>query len=44
MYDMSLSNLFRIRKIKEYDTNFSTKDFAVQAQEIFVEAHNALTQ
>ncbi|KAM4750025.1 large ribosomal subunit protein mL45 isoform 1-T1 [Anableps anableps] len=32
-----------IRKIKEHDSQFSTKTFAEQAQEIFVEAHNALT-
>lgn len=32
-----------IRKIKEHDPEFSTKSFAEKAQEIFVEAHNALT-
>uniref|UniRef100_A0ACB8EUT2 39S ribosomal protein L45, mitochondrial n=1 Tax=Sphaerodactylus townsendi TaxID=933632 RepID=A0ACB8EUT2_9SAUR len=32
-----------IRKIKDYDPNFSTKTFAVTAQEIFIEAHNSLT-
>lgn len=35
---------FRIRKIKEHDSLFSTKTFAEQAQEIFIEAHRALTQ
>ncbi|KAI3353530.1 hypothetical protein L3Q82_020048 [Scortum barcoo] len=33
-----------IRKIKEHDSQFATKDFAAQAQEIFIEAHDALTQ
>ncbi|KAL2086904.1 hypothetical protein ACEWY4_017963 [Coilia grayii] len=32
-----------IRKIKEYDPDFTSKDFAVRAQEIFIEAHDALT-
>ncbi|XP_063054813.1 39S ribosomal protein L45, mitochondrial [Engraulis encrasicolus] len=32
-----------IRKIKEHDTEFTSKDFAVKAQEIFIEAHEALT-
>lgn len=36
--------LYSIRKIKEYDSDFSTKTFAERAQEIFIEAHNALTQ
>ncbi|XP_074544984.1 large ribosomal subunit protein mL45 [Halichoeres trimaculatus] len=31
-----------IRKIKEYDSEFTTKGFAEKAQEIFIEAHNAL--
>lgn len=34
----------RIRKIKDHDSEFSTKDFAEQAQEIFIEAHNCLTK
>lgn len=34
----------RIRKIKEHDSEFSTKDFAERAQEIFIEAHNSLTK
>ncbi|XP_028827038.1 large ribosomal subunit protein mL45 [Denticeps clupeoides] len=33
-----------IRKIKEHDPEFVTKDFAARAQEIFIEAHAALTQ
>ncbi|CDQ70893.1 unnamed protein product [Oncorhynchus mykiss] len=33
-----------IRKIKEHDAEFTTKAFPVKAQEIFVDAHNALTQ
>ncbi|XP_047433761.1 39S ribosomal protein L45, mitochondrial [Mugil cephalus] len=40
----SAASQLAIRKIKEHDATFSTKDFAVQAQEIFIEAHNALTQ
>lgn len=31
-----------IRKIKEHDSEFTTKSFAEKAQEIFIEAHNAL--
>lgn len=31
-----------IRKIKEHDSEFTTKGFAEKAQEIFIEAHNAL--
>uniref|UniRef100_A0A8C7D0B4 Mitochondrial ribosomal protein L45 n=1 Tax=Oncorhynchus kisutch TaxID=8019 RepID=A0A8C7D0B4_ONCKI len=33
----------RIRKIKEHDAEFTTKAFPVKAQEIFIDAHNALT-
>ncbi|XP_034043837.1 39S ribosomal protein L45, mitochondrial [Thalassophryne amazonica] len=33
-----------IRKIKQYDPLFKTKEFAHQAQEMFIEAHNALSQ
>ncbi|XP_028267611.1 large ribosomal subunit protein mL45 [Parambassis ranga] len=40
----SAASQLAIRKIKEYDSVFTTKDFAVRAQEIFLEAHNALTQ
>ncbi|XP_042329404.1 39S ribosomal protein L45, mitochondrial [Sceloporus undulatus] len=32
-----------IRKIKDYDPDFSTKTFAEKAQDIFIEAHNNLT-
>ncbi|XP_047220863.1 39S ribosomal protein L45, mitochondrial isoform X2 [Girardinichthys multiradiatus] len=39
----SATSQLAIRKIKEHDSEFSTKTFAEQAQEIFVEAHNALT-
>ncbi|XP_022623391.1 39S ribosomal protein L45, mitochondrial isoform X2 [Seriola dumerili] len=40
----SAGSQLAIRKIKEHDSLFSTKDFAERAQEIFIEAHNALTQ
>ncbi|XP_070712705.1 large ribosomal subunit protein mL45 [Pempheris klunzingeri] len=40
----SAASQLAIRKIKEYDSLFTTKDFAEQAQEIFIEAHNALAQ
>ncbi|XP_008416901.1 large ribosomal subunit protein mL45 [Poecilia reticulata] len=39
----SAASQLAIRKIKEHDSQFSTKTFAEQAQEIFVEAHNSLT-
>ncbi|KAM9856725.1 large ribosomal subunit protein mL45 [Aulostomus maculatus] len=39
----SASSQLAIRKIKEYDSQFTTKDFAKKAQEIFIEAHNFLT-
>ncbi|KFQ22201.1 hypothetical protein N331_05793, partial [Merops nubicus] len=32
-----------LRKIKDHDPNFSTKTFPEKAQEIFIEAHNCLT-
>uniref|UniRef100_A0A8C7CVJ2 Mitochondrial ribosomal protein L45 n=1 Tax=Oncorhynchus kisutch TaxID=8019 RepID=A0A8C7CVJ2_ONCKI len=35
--------LCAIRKIKEHDAEFTTKAFPVKAQEIFIDAHNALT-
>ncbi|XP_061535704.1 39S ribosomal protein L45, mitochondrial [Phycodurus eques] len=38
----SASSQLAVRKIKEFDSAFSSKDFAEQAQEIFIEAHNAL--
>ncbi|KAF7646356.1 hypothetical protein LDENG_00188900 [Lucifuga dentata] len=40
----SAASQLAIRKIKEQDSQFSTKDFAERAQEIFIEAHSALTQ
>uniref|UniRef100_A0A3P9JRH4 Large ribosomal subunit protein mL45 n=1 Tax=Oryzias latipes TaxID=8090 RepID=A0A3P9JRH4_ORYLA len=40
----SAASQLAIRKIKEHDSLFSTKTFAEQAQEIFIEAHRALTQ
>lgn len=36
--------LSRMRKIKDHDPEFSSKEFAVRAQEIFIQAHLALTQ
>ncbi|XP_028316981.1 large ribosomal subunit protein mL45 [Gouania willdenowi] len=39
----SASSQLAIRKIKEHDSTFTTKSFAEQAQEIFIEAHSALT-
>ncbi|XP_049576879.1 large ribosomal subunit protein mL45 [Syngnathus scovelli] len=38
----SASSQLAIRKIKEFDSEFSSKDFAERAQEIFTEAHNVL--
>ncbi|CDQ66478.1 unnamed protein product [Oncorhynchus mykiss] len=38
-----LASQLAIRKIKEHDAEFTTKVFPVKAQEIFVDAHNALT-
>ncbi|XP_061583323.1 39S ribosomal protein L45, mitochondrial [Cololabis saira] len=40
----SAASQLAIRKIKEHDSVFSTKTFAEQAQEIFVDAHNSLAQ
>ncbi|KAM4611908.1 large ribosomal subunit protein mL45 [Polymixia lowei] len=40
----SAASQLAIRKIKEHDPHFTTKEFPEQAQEIFIEAHNALTQ
>ncbi|XP_041839876.1 39S ribosomal protein L45, mitochondrial [Melanotaenia boesemani] len=40
----STASQLAIRKIKEHDSEFTTKTFAEKAQEIFIEAHNALTQ
>ncbi|KAM9818962.1 39S ribosomal protein L45, mitochondrial isoform X2 [Syngnathus typhle] len=38
----SASSQLAIRKIKEFDSGFSSKDFAERALEIFTEAHNVL--
>ncbi|XP_029016319.1 39S ribosomal protein L45, mitochondrial [Betta splendens] len=40
----SAASQLAFRKIKEHDSEFSTKNFAERAQEIFTEAHYALTQ
>ncbi|XP_017572113.1 39S ribosomal protein L45, mitochondrial [Pygocentrus nattereri] len=40
----SAASQLAIRKIKDHDSEFSSKEFAVRAQEIFIEAHLALTQ
>ncbi|XP_035516817.1 39S ribosomal protein L45, mitochondrial [Morone saxatilis] len=40
----SAASQLAIRKIKEHDSEFTTKDFAERAQEIFIEAHNSLSQ
>ncbi|XP_068607595.1 large ribosomal subunit protein mL45 isoform X2 [Brachionichthys hirsutus] len=40
----SAASQLAIRKIKANDSWFTTKDFAENAQEIFIEAHNCLAQ
>ncbi|KAK3533515.1 hypothetical protein QTP70_023330 [Hemibagrus guttatus] len=40
----SAASQLAIRKIKDHDPEFSTKEFAMRAQEIFIQAHLALTQ
>ncbi|XP_023680837.1 large ribosomal subunit protein mL45 [Paramormyrops kingsleyae] len=40
----SAASHLAIRKIKEHDPQFNTKDFPNKALEIFIEAHSALTQ
>ncbi|KAM3842511.1 large ribosomal subunit protein mL45 [Diretmus argenteus] len=40
----SAASKLAIRKIKEYDSEFTTKQFPEFAQDIFVGAHSALTQ
>uniref|UniRef100_A0A8C4NSS9 Large ribosomal subunit protein mL45 n=1 Tax=Dicentrarchus labrax TaxID=13489 RepID=A0A8C4NSS9_DICLA len=40
----SAASQLAIRKIKDHDSEFTTKDFAERAQEIFIEAHNFLSQ
>ncbi|KAG7492906.1 hypothetical protein MATL_G00021000 [Megalops atlanticus] len=39
----SAASQLAIRKIKEHDPSFNTKDFPAQALQIFIEAHAALT-
>ncbi|XP_074834923.1 large ribosomal subunit protein mL45 [Carettochelys insculpta] len=39
----SIASQLGIRKIREYDPNFSTWTFPQKAQEIFIEAHSCLT-
>ncbi|KAJ8251275.1 hypothetical protein GJAV_G00219330 [Gymnothorax javanicus] len=39
----SAASQLAIRKIKEHDPDFNTKDFPARAQEIFIQAHGALT-
>ncbi|XP_054254786.1 39S ribosomal protein L45, mitochondrial [Indicator indicator] len=39
----SAASQLALRKIKDHDPDFSTKTFPEQAQEIFIEAHNCLT-
>ncbi|KAG8014536.1 39S ribosomal protein L45 [Nibea albiflora] len=38
----SAASQLAIRKIKDHDSHFTSKNFAEQAQEIFIEAHNCL--
>uniref|UniRef100_A0A1A8JWH2 Large ribosomal subunit protein mL45 n=1 Tax=Nothobranchius kuhntae TaxID=321403 RepID=A0A1A8JWH2_NOTKU len=40
----SAASQLAIRKIKEYDSAFTTRTFAEDAQQIFIDAHNALVQ
>ncbi|KAM6972745.1 large ribosomal subunit protein mL45 [Aplochiton taeniatus] len=40
----SAASQLAIRKIKEHDSEFTTKGFPERAQDIFIQAHNALTQ
>ncbi|XP_038241421.1 39S ribosomal protein L45, mitochondrial [Dermochelys coriacea] len=39
----SAASQLAIRKVKDYDPDFSTRTFPEKAQEIFIEAHNCLT-
>ncbi|XP_064030762.1 large ribosomal subunit protein mL45 [Pogoniulus pusillus] len=39
----SAASQLALRKIKDHDPDFSTKTFPEQAQQIFIEAHNCLT-
>ncbi|XP_051894643.1 39S ribosomal protein L45, mitochondrial [Pristis pectinata] len=38
----SAASQLAIRKVKEYDSEFSTKDFASKAQDIYINAHQCL--
>ncbi|XP_046899851.1 39S ribosomal protein L45, mitochondrial isoform X1 [Hypomesus transpacificus] len=40
----SAASQLAIRKIKEHDTKFTSKEFPGHAQRIYIEAHNVLTQ
>ncbi|XP_061079808.1 39S ribosomal protein L45, mitochondrial [Conger conger] len=40
----SAASQLAIRKIREYDPEFKTKDFPTRAQDIFIRAHAALTE
>ncbi|KAG9333669.1 hypothetical protein JZ751_010739 [Albula glossodonta] len=40
----SAASQLAIRKIKEHDPEFRTKDFPSQAQDLFIQAHSALTE
>lgn len=35
-------SMMAVRKIKSFEENFDTKEFAVKAQQIYIKAHNAL--
>ncbi|MBN3310100.1 RM45 protein, partial [Amia calva] len=39
----SAASQLAVRKIKEHDPDFNTKDFPARAQQIFIEAHDSLT-
>ncbi|XP_029428113.1 LOW QUALITY PROTEIN: 39S ribosomal protein L45, mitochondrial [Rhinatrema bivittatum] len=43
-FKQSAASQLAIRKVKDYDSDFSTKTFPEKAQEIFIEAHNYLTK
>ncbi|ERE84598.1 39S ribosomal protein L45 [Cricetulus griseus] len=38
----NVASQFAVRKIKEFDANFKTKDFPEEAKDIFIEAHLCL--
>jgi large subunit ribosomal protein L45 len=37
-------SVMAVRKIRNYEEDFSTSDFAEQAQEIYLKAHKALAE